>query len=186
MVNQRNNRNSGYLGQKVASTAFKVGAMLSVDTNGFLTPGGTGKIVGISLEEITSASSNFATNQDLVFTGYKHDDEFIVGVLTTITAGAFVVGQTYTILTVGTTDYTLIGASANTIGVVFVATGVGAGTGTATTFGLATQTLVGELVDVSAIDPRYANIAASTNDQLQVVRIIDSATIVCRIAPQFA
>jgi hypothetical protein len=51
----------------------------------------------------------------------------------TITAGAFVVGTQYTILVVGTTDFTLIGASANTVGVVFTATGVGTGTGTATT-----------------------------------------------------
>lgn len=46
-------------------------------------------------------------------------------------AGLFVVGYTYTIVTVGTTDFTLIGASANTIGVTFVATGVGAGNGVA-------------------------------------------------------
>ncbi len=48
------------------------------------------------------------------------------------TAGSFVIGETYQITTVGTTDYTLIGASANTVGVNFTATGVGAGTGTAT------------------------------------------------------
>ena len=41
-------------------------------------------------------------------------------------------GSTYTILTVGTTDFTLIGATSNTIGITFVATGIGAGTGTAT------------------------------------------------------
>lgn len=50
----------------------------------------------------------------------------------TITAGAFLIGNTYTIAVVGTTDFTLIGASANTPGVVFVATGPGTGTGTAT------------------------------------------------------
>lgn len=49
-----------------------------------------------------------------------------------VTAGAFVVGTGYTIKTVGTTNFTLVGASASTIGVHFVATGVGAGTGTAT------------------------------------------------------
>ncbi len=48
-----------------------------------------------------------------------------------ITATAFVVGTAYTIKSVGTTDFTLIGAASNTIGVVFIATGVGAGTGTA-------------------------------------------------------
>jgi len=52
----------------------------------------------------------------------------------TITAGSFVTGTSYTILTVGSTDFTSIGASANTVGVTFVATGVGTGTGTARTF----------------------------------------------------
>lgn len=49
----------------------------------------------------------------------------------TVTAGSFVVGQTYTILTLGTTSWTAIGATANTVGVTFTATGVGTGTGTA-------------------------------------------------------
>ena len=51
----------------------------------------------------------------------------------TVSAGSFVVGATYTILTVGTTVWTSIGAASNTVGVTFVATGVGSGTGTATT-----------------------------------------------------
>ena len=49
----------------------------------------------------------------------------------TFTAGAFVALITYKIVTVGTTDFTLIGASANTVGLSFQSTGVGAGTGTA-------------------------------------------------------
>lgn len=49
----------------------------------------------------------------------------------TVTAGAFVTGYKYTIVTVGSTSFTSIGASANTVGVVFVATGAGSGTGTA-------------------------------------------------------
>jgi hypothetical protein len=48
-----------------------------------------------------------------------------------VTSTGFVIGQKYQILTVGTTDYTLIGASASTIGIQFVATGAGLGTGTA-------------------------------------------------------
>jgi len=48
-------------------------------------------------------------------------------------AGSFIIGNTYTILTLGTTNYTAIGASANLVGVTFVATGVGSGTGTAST-----------------------------------------------------
>lgn len=46
-------------------------------------------------------------------------------------AGTFAVGEVYRIASVGTTDFTLIGASANTVGVEFVATGAGTGTGTA-------------------------------------------------------
>ncbi len=56
----------------------------------------------------------------------------------TVTAGAFVVGRQYTILTVGTTSFTGIGASANTVGTVFIATGAGTGTGTATYAGVVT------------------------------------------------
>ncbi len=49
-----------------------------------------------------------------------------------VNAGSFIVGRSYIILVVGTTNFTAIGASANTIGVIFTATGVGSGTGTAT------------------------------------------------------
>lgn len=48
-----------------------------------------------------------------------------------VTAGSFVATKQYTIRTVGTTDFTLIGAVANTVGVLFTATGVGSGTGVA-------------------------------------------------------
>jgi len=48
-----------------------------------------------------------------------------------VTAGAFVVGQAYQIVTVGTTSFTTIGAASNTVGGYFVASGAGSGTGTA-------------------------------------------------------
>jgi len=48
-----------------------------------------------------------------------------------VTAGSFVATKQYTIRSVGTTDYTLIGAVANTVGVLFTATGVGTGDGVA-------------------------------------------------------
>lgn len=51
----------------------------------------------------------------------------------TVTAGAFVIGTTYVIKTLGTTNFTLIGALSNTVGAAFVATGAGTGTGTADT-----------------------------------------------------
>jgi len=47
------------------------------------------------------------------------------------TATTFDIGGSYTIQSIGTTNFTLIGAASNTVGLVFTATGVGAGTGTA-------------------------------------------------------
>jgi len=44
-----------------------------------------------------------------------------------------VVGQSYVISYIGTTDFTLIGASSNTVGLVFTATGPGTGNGTVNT-----------------------------------------------------
>ena len=64
---------------------------------------------------------------------------------TNTTAGSFTIGNTYQIVTVGTTDFTLIGASANTVGIIFNATGVGTGTGTAKLVGVpAFQTVNGQ------------------------------------------
>ena len=51
----------------------------------------------------------------------------------TVTAGSYDTGAVYTIKTVGSTDFTLIGAPDNNIGTTFTATGPGVGTGEATT-----------------------------------------------------
>ena len=52
--------------------------------------------------------------------------------LSTVPAGRFVIGRTYTIASLGDTIFTNVGASSNTVGVTFVATGEGSGSGTAT------------------------------------------------------
>ena len=55
------------------------------------------------------------------------------GKLTVVeSAGGLVVGRGYVITSLGTTPFTSIGAAANLVGVFFVATGVGTGSGTAT------------------------------------------------------
>lgn len=65
----------------------------------------------------------------------------------TPTAGSFIIGGIYTIASIGTTDFTLIGAASNTVGVTFTATGIGTGTGTATTTGALNEILsVGQAV----------------------------------------
>lgn len=64
--------------------------------------------------------------KNIRYIGYDHIGE------STITAGSFVTGDYYMIRTVGTTDFTLIGAANNNVGTRFEATGAGTGTGTAT------------------------------------------------------
>jgi hypothetical protein len=49
----------------------------------------------------------------------------------TVAAASLVAGTVYTIESVGTTDWTSVGAFANMTGITFVATGAGSGTGTA-------------------------------------------------------
>jgi hypothetical protein len=77
------------------------------------------------------------------------------------TAGNFLVGKTYTIQSVGSTDFTAIGASSNAVDVVFTATGAGSGTGTAS-FNLnanTTQAVIGfnMVLDQGAVTEVYAS-----------------------------
>ena len=58
-------------------------------------------------------------------------DYAIIEGSTTVNAGEFVVGKTYVIKTLGTTDFVKIGAGSNKINRAFKATGAGEGTGTA-------------------------------------------------------
>jgi hypothetical protein len=62
---------------------------------------------------------------------YAIKDAYTRGEPSLVTAGNFTIGSTYTIISVGSTSFTSIGASSNTAGVTFTATGVGTGTGTA-------------------------------------------------------
>lgn len=50
--------------------------------------------------------------------------------LPNVTAGGFVTGKAYMIKSLGTTNFTLIGAASNATGIIFTATGPGTGTGT--------------------------------------------------------
>ena len=80
------------------------------------------------------APSNFTTLNVNPFTTFTNSPTITVahtnhGFLTT--AGAFTIGQQYKIVSVGSTSFTSIGASANTVGTIFTATGAGTGSGTA-------------------------------------------------------
>ena len=78
-----------------------------------------------NLVTLTNQTMDLSINDAIIFTNFV------------FTSGSFIVGQTYTIDSLGTTDFITIGAPFNGIGVTFTATGVGTGTGTAssTVFG---------------------------------------------------
>ena len=71
-------------------------------------------------------------------TGYAADFDLATGA-PDVNAGSFVTGVFYVIKTVGSTSWTSIGASSNTVGVGFFATGPGSGSGVATAVGCLTN-----------------------------------------------
>lgn len=85
-------------------------------------------IGGQIVETLTEYSSKAAA----VIAGLFKGCSFIKTIVKT--SGTFIIGEEYKITTIGTTDFTLIGASANTIGLYFTASGIGTGTGTATNY----------------------------------------------------
>ena len=129
----------------VTAGSFVVGATYTILTIGTPTPtnftliGASASTVGVVFTATGVGAGSGTATTPLPSRYLKSDgtntsfDQFNLASTTTVTAGSFVIGTTYTILTIGTTDFTLIGASANTIGVIFTATGVGTNTGTAIT-----------------------------------------------------
>lgn len=102
----------------------------------------------------------------------------------TITAGSFVIGRKYKITFVGTTSFTAVGASSNTIGVVFTATGVGSGTGTA----LESNRVRGSSQSHAAQShnhslPYYSGTASSCGSTVNFVRNAtnDSGSSICTV-----
>lgn len=91
-----NNRNNGFTSAKKASTAFEVGYFLTYDGSGYVKPvtngSGTEKILGLSNTQITSASANYATTDDIsISTPVNILDELYIPVETG-TATASLVG----------------------------------------------------------------------------------------------
>lgn len=125
MATFQNNRNNGGVSKKKVSTTFQVGDFVTADSNGFLVPGGSGKIVGVCNEQITAASPNYAVATDLNFSEATNNDTLLIPVAT----------------------------------------------------GSATQTLVGEMVDIDASAFGSVDVTASTNDQILVTRIISTTLI---------
>ncbi|MEM5947081.1 Ig-like domain-containing protein [Spirochaetia bacterium 38H-sp] len=99
---------------------------------------------------------------------------YITGQTTGVAATTLVQGNVYTIETLGDTDWTLVGASSNTVGVTFVATGAGTGTGTAISYTTTelNSTLSSNVVTIT--DFTGIPDSASANDRKFIVKVYDS------------
>ncbi len=108
---------NGALQVSTASSNVAVGYL----AGGSLITGSSNVALGVNaLNDMVSGSNNTVVGKQA---GDALGDEIV--------ATATVSGVNYTIQTLGTTDFTLIGASSNTVGGTFTATGAGSGTGTA-------------------------------------------------------
>lgn len=93
------------------------------------------------------------------------NETYSINVADTIAAGSFTVDNTYEIKTLGTTDFTAIGAASNTVGVVFVATGVGTGTGDAYEYG----NMRGRITGLATRDHAAAGVAYKPRQTFTIV-----------------
>jgi hypothetical protein len=80
---------------------------------------------------INIVGHGYDSGADGISVTYNSTGTNATNLVETVVAGSFVVGRTYIIDTVGTTDFTVLGAAANTPGERFTSSGVGTGTGTA-------------------------------------------------------
>ena len=83
---------------------------------------------------IANAQTNYGSCgmgvSDLTIQGGISNSTFASSFNSSIAATSMTAGQVYTILTTGTSNFVTYGANTNTVGCTFMATGVGAGTGT--------------------------------------------------------
>jgi len=89
-------------------------------------------------------------------------------------AGSFMVGQTYLITSIGSTNFQLIGATSNTVGLHFIATGVGTGTGTAEI----SRTVQSKLQDTVSVLDFGADPTGATDSTIAVNNAIASSPFV--------
>lgn len=100
----------------------------------------------------------------------------------TVSAGSFTFGQPYRITALGTTNFTLIGAAANELDLIFTATGAGAGTGAAVVM----TTVKATVQDIAnlASPPLYAATttytasgAITTTDRMAIINAASAVTM---------
>jgi hypothetical protein len=124
-----------------------------------------------SYDNIPSTSTNLAIINDASSVAYEQGNS--------TNAGSFVVGKTYLITFVGTTAFTSIGATSNTVGIYFTATGVGSGTGTAQL----SRTVQAKLQEYVSVKDFGAVGDGSTNDTAAIQACLNSGATTITFPP---
>ena len=117
---------AGFIVRQKGKTKY----LVTGSTSGLTAPCFTANVANTALTPNTFNILGTYANTDTVFVQSLSDYRSEV-FPTTVAAGSLVGGTVYTIESVGTTDFTAVGAFANMTGITFVATGAGSGTGTA-------------------------------------------------------
>jgi hypothetical protein len=101
------------------------------------TPSATNPRVDVTVNIAAPSGSGIGVAQGYIIR-QKGSHKYLVGDVTGVNDGSFVVGQAYQIVSVGTTDWAAAGAPSNFgVGTIFTATSVGgAGSGTANSVGV--------------------------------------------------
>jgi len=129
------------------------------------TPSATNPRVDVTVNIANPSGTGIGVAQGYIIR-QKGSHKYLVGDVTGVTGGAFVVGQAYQIVTVGTTNWTAAGAPTNFgVGTVFTAITVGDGNGTANSVGVCVLTnsatpTVG-LMSISFIDDASSEVFIS-------------------------
>jgi hypothetical protein len=117
---------AGFIVRQKGKTKY----LVTGSTSGLTAPCFTANVANTALTPNTFNILGTYANTDTVFVQSLSDYRTEV-FPATVAAGSLSAGIVYTIESVGTTDFTAVGAFANMTGITFVATGAGSGTGTA-------------------------------------------------------
>jgi hypothetical protein len=118
-----------------ASQTVSAGTTFTSDQSVTITTSAAHTITRGQPSTLIVATTNTAVNGSFTITSVPATTTFTY-TLPAILATALVATNTYIITSIGSTDFTLIGAASNTVGLAFTATGAGTGSGTASLYGV--------------------------------------------------
>lgn len=160
---------AGYMGSSKTNSDYTPGSLVNTTALRLVTWAinagyAKGQPKSVVANGTTVAVSNLLTGCPYSILAFSND---------TLPATALTIGTVYKIASVGSTDFTLVGASANTVGVVFTATGVGTGTGTVTYSKIlpASTIVVGKLYQINTKGSSDFTTVGSANNTVGTIFI---------------